>query len=126
MNHVKLNFKADEGLLTTDSNFTVKIFKDGAKPYDMLLGALGSCFYATFMSIVEKKKLTFDEVDLDISGRKRTEVPTTLEDVNIKMVIKNPSNEQQLLKSAELGAKYCSIYETISKVAKINLEVIFE
>ena len=42
------------------------------------------------------------------------------------MVIKNPSNEQQLLKSAELGAKYCSIYETISKVAKINLEVIFE
>ena len=84
MNHVKLNFKADEGLLTTDSNFTVKIFKDGAKPYDMLLGALGSCFYATFMSIVEKKKLTFDEVDLDISGRKRTEVPTTLEDVNIK------------------------------------------
>lgn len=126
MNHVKLNFKADEGLLTTDSNFTVKIFKDGAKPYDMLLGALGSCFYATFMSIVEKKKLTFDEVDLDISGRKRIEVPTTLEDVNIKMVIKNPSNEQQLLKSAELGAKYCSIYETISKVAKINLEVIFE
>ncbi|HOA63979.1 MAG TPA: OsmC family protein [Bacilli bacterium] len=126
MNHVKLNFKADEGLLTTDSNFTVKIFKDGAKPYDMLLGALGSCFYATFMSIVEKKKLTFDEVDLDISGRKRTEVPTTLEDVNIKMVIKNPSNEQQLLKSAELGAKYCSIYETISKVAKMNLEVIFE
>lgn len=126
MNHVKLNFKADEGLLTTDSNFTVKIFKDGAKPYDMLLGALGSCFYATFMSIVEKKKLTFDEVDLDISGRKRAEVPTTLEDVNIKMVIKNPSNEQQLLKSAELGAKYCSIYETISKVAKMNLEVIFE
>ncbi|NLM33707.1 MAG: OsmC family protein [Acholeplasmataceae bacterium] len=126
MNHVKLNFKADEGLLTTDSNFTVKIFKDGAKPYDMLLGALGSCFYATFMSIVEKKKLTFDEVDLDISGRKRIEVPTTLEDVNIKMVIKNPSNEQQLLKSAELGAKYCSIYETISKVAKMNLEVIFE
>lgn len=126
MNHVKMNFKAKEGNLITDSNVNVKIFDEGVRPYELLLGALGSCFYATFLSIVEKKRLTYDEVKLDISGTKRTEVPQTLEEVNIKMIITNPSNEQQLLRSAELGAKYCSIYETLSKVAKMNLEVIFE
>lgn len=126
MNHVKMNFKAKEGNLITDSNVNVKIFDEGVRPYELLLGALGSCFYATFLSIVEKKRLTYDEVKLDISGTKRTEVPQTLEKVNIKMIITNPSNEQQLLRSAELGAKYCSIYETLSKVAKMNLEVIFE
>lgn len=126
MNHVKMNFKSKEGNLITDSNVNVKIFDEGVRPYELLLGALGSCFYATFLSIVEKKRLTYDEVKLDISGTKRTEVPQTLEEVNIKMIITNPSNEQQLLRSAELGAKYCSIYETLSKVAKMNLEVIFE
>ena len=45
-------------------------------------------------------------------------MPQTLEEVNIKMIITNPSNEQQLLRSAELGAKYCSIYETLLKLLK--------
>lgn len=57
--------------------------------------------------------------------KKRTEVPTTLETGLIKLIVKNPSNEEQFEKSAKLASKYCSIYETVSKVADLSLEVEF-
>jgi putative redox protein len=97
----------------------------GIQPYNLLLGALGSCFYSTFLDIVKKKRLTFEGATLVLSGKKREIVPTTLETVEIKMTIKNASNQPQFLRSAELGAQYCSIHETISKVAKISITVEF-
>lgn len=107
---------------------TIKIGEqeNGMMPYNLLLGALGSCFYSTFLDIVRKKRLTFDGATLEITGEKRTEVPTTLESVQMKMVIKNPSNQAQFDRSVELGLKYCSIHETISKVAKIVTTVEYQ
>lgn len=96
------------------------------KPYNLLFGALGSCFYATFLSIVEKKKLSFADAKLEISGKKRDAEVATLEHVLIDMVITNASDEKQFLRCVELGAKFCSIHETISKVAKIDINVKFE
>ena len=95
-------------------------------PYNLLFGALGSCFYATFLSVVVKKRLSFERATVEISGNKRTEVPTTLEYVVMTLTVKNPSNEAQVLKSAQLGAEYCSIHETIKQVAQIELIVKFE
>ena len=97
----------------------------GMAPYHLLFGALGSCFYSTFLSIANKKRLTFDSASIEISGVKRTGEIPTLESVLIHMIIKNPSNEVGLTKSAELGTKFCSIHETISKVASMKLEVMF-
>lgn len=96
------------------------------KPYNLFLGALGSCFYATFLSLVQKMKLSFSKAEMKIGGVKREEVPTTLKEATIYFKVFNPSNEEKILKAAELGAKYCSIHETISKVAKIDLDVHFE
>lgn len=125
-NKVNLKFNQNENILKAENNHIVSLFNDGAKPYDLLLGALGSCFYATFVSITEKKRLTFGEVTLQITGTKRSTVPTTLEHVTIDMTIINPSNEEQIKKSAILGAKYCSIHDMISKVANIDLNISFK
>jgi putative redox protein len=95
------------------------------RPYNLLFGALASCFYSTFLDIIEKKRLTFDGATIEVSGTKRTEVPTTLDYVMIKFTIKNASDEAKFVKSAELAGKYCSIYQTISKVADIELMIEF-
>jgi len=42
--------------------------------------------------------------------------------VNIVIEVMNASNGKGVQKAAELTAKCCSIYETISKVADMNLE----
>ncbi|MBU1144789.1 MAG: OsmC family protein [Firmicutes bacterium] len=119
-----------DGFIGTMSSPTGKVIlgdqDGGMQPYHLLFGALGSCFYATFLSIADKKRCSFDSANVEISGVKRTGEVATLETVFVKLVVKNPSNEIQLIKSAELGAKFCSIYQTLSKVAEMTLKVYFE
>jgi putative redox protein len=128
VDNVQLTFNNEfEGTMQSPTGeLMIGNVENGFRPYHLLFGALGSCFYATFITIVKKKRLSFDGADIEISGIKREEVPPTLEYAKIKFTIKNPSNEAQFRKSAELAAKHCSIHETISKVARIELELIFE
>lgn len=97
----------------------------GFMPYHLLFGALGSCFYATFLSIVEKKRLSFSRAEIEISGTHRAGKVATLEKVLIDFKIYGASDEAQFTRSAELGAEYCSIHKTISQVADIRLKITF-
>lgn len=94
-------------------------------PYDMLLGALSSCLYATFLGVAEKKRITFESVDIEVTGEKREQVPTTLKWVDVNLVVKNASKEKGLREAAELAGEYCSIYQTLAMVADMNLTVEF-
>ena len=129
--------KADTVHMTFENGFVgemispsgkVKIGKqdNGVAPYHMLFGALGSCFYATFLSVSDKMRLSFDKAEIEVSGTKRDQSPATLEQVHMTLVVYNPSNEEKLRKAAQLGATHCSIHETVSKVANIDLEIIFK
>ncbi len=113
-------------MITPKGTFKLGDQDEGLEPYHMLFGAIGACFYATFLVIAKKKRLSFDKAELEISGHKETgKENNLLELVTIKLVITNPSNEKALLKTAELGTKFCSIHETVSKVAKMDLVVEF-
>ena len=92
-------------------------------PYDMLFAALASCLYATFLDIVDKKKIDFVSAKLTVTGEKREEVPTTLKWVKVKYEIEGSDNEKALMRSAELAAKYCSVYQTLSHVADMSWEL---
>ena len=94
-------------------------------PYDLLLGALSSCFYYTLIEILEKRKIEIPTVEVIVTGDKRTEVPTTLDWVHMDITVTGDVDEKQFLRSVDLAAKYCSIHETISKVAKMSHEVKF-
>lgn len=94
-------------------------------PYDLLLGALSSCFYYTLIEILEKRKEQIPSMEIIVSGEKRAEVPTTLEWVNLEVLVTGEVNEKPFLRLVDLAAKYCSIHETISKVAKMSHEVKF-
>ena len=97
----------------------------GFYPYDLLLGALSACFYSTLHDILEKRKEEIPSIEIIVTGEKRTEVPTTLEWVNLDITVTGNVNEKQFLRFVDLAAKYCSIHETISKVAKMSHEVKF-
>ncbi len=61
-----------------------------------------------------------------VEGEKREEVPTTLKTVHLKVTISGASEEKGLTKALDLAGKYCSIYQTISHVADMSHEIIFE
>lgn len=94
-------------------------------PYDLLLGSLSGCFHATLESILAKQHLNPERVDYIITGEKRKEVPTTLAWVKMDITVTGDVDQKQMLRSIELAGKYCSIHETLSKVAEMQHEVHF-
>ncbi|MGB3367447.1 MAG: OsmC family protein [Acidaminobacteraceae bacterium] len=124
-NNIKFTNEFKGELITPRGNVKIGSGYGEVYPYDMLFGALASCLYATFLDVANKKHINYDSVDIEVTGEKRNETPTTLEWVNVKISIKNAEKEDGLVKSAELAAKYCSIYQTIALVADMNLEVEF-
>ncbi len=127
--HVRMEFTMPfEGIGKNDRNNEVKI--DGgnkyAEPYDLLLMALGSCLYSTFEDIIVKKKLSYEKIEMEITGEKRTEVPTTLKICNVVFIVEtDESSKKAFKKSMELACKYCSIYNTLSLVADMKSEIKF-
>jgi putative redox protein len=97
----------------------------GFAPYELLLGALGSCYYATFIGVAQKMRLKYEGVDIAIHGVKRDEIPTTLKTVDMVVTVRGAASEKGFDRASTLSAKYCSVHETIAKVAQINLTLKF-
>lgn len=94
-------------------------------PYDLMLGALGACYYSTFVGIADKMRLDYERAEITIHGVKREEVPTTLKTVDMVFTLYGAADQKGFERAANLAAKYCSVHETIAKVADIKLELKF-
>lgn len=115
-----------EGELTaTHATASIGMGEGQLLPYDMLLGALGACYYSTFVDIAKKMHLVYEGASIDLHGIKRDEVPPTLREVDLVFTVHGASDRKGFERAAELAAKYCSIHETVSKVAEIRLDLRF-
>ena len=125
-NKVNVTFdKKHDGVLKTENYETKISFRgDGMAPYELFLGGFASCLHATFIGIMSKRKLTFENVTYDITGYKREEVPTLLNKVVTNVVITgaDENKQKQILKSMDQAENYCSISQTI---ANLDAEMIF-
>ena len=128
--HVKMDFGNEfDGLLTAERGTVAIGRKEGqVKPYNLLLGALLSCLYATFLDIAKKMKLEFIGCEMTADGVKREETPNILQHVKIVMIFSDANKEQikRFNRAVDLAAKYCSVYQTISCISELELEVQFK
>ncbi|MFA5587086.1 MAG: OsmC family protein [Saccharofermentanales bacterium] len=94
-------------------------------PYDLVLGGLSGCFYVTFLGITEKMQLTFTGVSMSIDGHHREEPPTLLQHIIIDMEVQGADREKekQFQRAVEIAGKYCSVYQTLSAVAEIEVNL---
>ncbi len=129
LKHVNMEFSIPfRGVGKNNNGYRVEIDEGDncAEPYDLLLMSLGSCLYSTFEDIILKKKMGYEKLNLDISGEKRTETPTTLKYCKIVFKMKSSNkNQEAFKKSLELACKYCSIYNTLALVAEMHSEILF-
>jgi len=94
---------------------------NGFVPYELLYTALGSCVHATFLGIAEKMRVQFESMDYHITGVKREEIPTFLVECTITVTVKQASDHGKFEKAFTLGTEYCSIFNTLKKVAQMNV-----
>jgi len=115
----------DGTLILREGEVAIGVQADQARPYDLLQGALAACLHSTFLDILEKKRIKIDYADYEVSGVKRTEVPSMLEEVHVHVTLPGGINNEALRKSMVLATKYCSVYNTLAKVAKMECVVTF-
>ncbi len=128
MSKIQLSFTNEfSGIMKTD-NGDLKIGRGEFLPYPLLMGALGSCLYSTFIDTVKKMRLDFTSCDLDIEYEKRDEVPKTckLVVIKVKIVGADPEKKERLQHAFKLATEYCSIYNTLSQVSEMQYELDFE
>lgn len=127
---IQLNYDADfRGTLRSDRvNVAVGSVDGGLYPYEMLLGALGSCLYHTLLDIIQKKRLPLSDAQLDLEGVKRQSVPATLEKVQIHLTLKGTDTNRtaEYQHSLDLACQYCSVHETVRQVAEITTTLSIE
>ena len=87
--------------------------------------ALGSCMYATFEEVFKKMKLSCQSTAITIEGEKREEVPKFLQYCSVKFTVKAADKPERFKKAFDLACKYCSIYQTLSRVAEMEPEIVF-
>jgi len=125
---IKTNYGPEQSILETD-RATVRIGSKAGEfaAYDLMLGVV-KCLFSLHAARHPCKKVKSGKVptiEIIVTGEKRTEVPTTLEWVNLEITVTGDVDEKQFLRSVDLAAKYCSVHETISKVARMSHEVKF-
>lgn len=127
--HARVNFQNDfKGTGVNDAGYEIEIGPQGATPYDLLSMALASCLYATFIEIIKKKRIEFSQAEVEVSGEKREETPTFLKNCTVAVTVSGTNRDDRpaIEKSFELATKYCSIYQTLSKVAQMEWEIDFQ
>ena len=119
-NEIKLSFGPEtEGTLENKNHkVAVSYSGQGFAPYELFLGGFASCLHATFGGIMRKRKLEYTNVDYNVVGYKREEVPTYLEKLvtNITIYGADESKQAKVIKSMEQAEKYCSISHTIANL----------
>ncbi len=110
-----------------DSGAALDISTDGTSmgPYNLLLLALGSCLESTFEDVARKMRISWESVTMDISGEKRDEVPTFLKQCTVSLQVTGASDEKRFKRAFSVAARYCSIYQTLSKVAEMDWNITF-
>ena len=122
--HVRADFVPGHWQFVTDNDKSLTIDRQSS-PYDYLFGALSGCLFSTFNDLAKKMRIAWEHVSFDVDGEKRDEPPTTLDWVKVTVKATGVDDQGKFTKAFETATRYCSIYTTISKVAKMEWTVEF-
>lgn len=126
--HIKTVYGNKEGQLINDfgTSLPLGVGENKFSPYQMLLGALSYCLFLTYESLAEKMGVEHTSVEIDVTGVKRDDKVGTLEHVMVDVLAKGVNDQKKFERSFEIATRYCSVFNTISQVAKIEWKISYE
>ncbi len=112
----------------TQIKFNHKVGKDGLQghpcPYELFVGAIGSCIINTFLDLNSRRNLGVAELDfqtlisIQLKGKKYE-----VESIAIKGIISAPLESQQVTREfMELALEYCALVNLVRKGAALSVK----
>lgn len=129
INGLKLKGKDDSGHeIVIDTKKELGGHDSAPSPMKLLLLSLGSCTLMDVISLIDKMRVDYDDIKVQVAGERRNEHPKTFKKIEVKYIVygKNP-DKTKIKKAIDLSTeKYCSIHAMLEKTALISnsLEII--
>jgi putative redox protein len=110
-------------------------FKDGAKieidgsggfnPKALLLSGLAACSGIDVVEILEKMRVPFADLKIEVETEQTTEPPKVFKDIHINYIITTAKeNSEKVKKAIDLSLdKYCGVSAMLSKNSKIDYTI---
>ncbi|HHV79879.1 MAG TPA: OsmC family protein [Firmicutes bacterium] len=91
------------------------------RPMQLLLAALGGCTGIDAVSIMEKQRINIEAIKIRITGERAQEHPKVFTNINLHFdITAKGGSPEQVRRALQLSRdKYCSVGNTISKVANL-------
>jgi putative redox protein len=130
-NKINIEFKNGfNGVASNESGSQLEVAMEKWRPYELLFTALASCMYSTFLDVINKKKLDYETITISIDGEKIDDVPSFLKTAQIIFSVSGADKEDEKVKSKfekslRLSEKYCSIYNTLTKIAELDAQIVY-
>ena len=98
----------------------------GASPMELLLMGVAGCSSIDIISILNKQKITFDSLEIDVDGdRIDKPAPSLFTKIHATVRVSGNVKPEKIYRAAELSfTKYCSVSMTLAATAKISFSVI--
>lgn len=99
--------------------------KEGPNPKALLLSAIAACSGIDVVDILEKMRVSFSDLTIDVETEQTDEHPRVFKDIWVTYKIKTgEENEDKVKKAIELSLdKYCGVSAMLRKNSPINYKV---
>ena len=99
--------------------------KEGPNPKALLLSAIAACSGIDVVDILEKMRVSFSDLTIDVETEQTDEHPRVFKDIWVTYKIKTgEENEDKVKKAIELSLdKYCGVSAMLAKHCTINYSI---
>ncbi|NQU29037.1 MAG: OsmC family protein [Anaerolineae bacterium] len=96
--------------------------KPGIKPMQMILASLAGCTGVDVVNFLNKKRVKFSDLQIEVSGKRADTHPKVYTDINVTYLIWGEDiREKDVEQAIQLSEdKYCSVSAMLKSTAKIN------
>jgi putative redox protein len=111
---------------SNENGINVEMSNDGSAPapMELMLIALGGCTGMDVVSILEKMRVKFEELEIEIKGERSEEHPKVYKSIEITYKIKGDVEEDKVKKAVDLSLeRYCSVGAMLKRSADIKYRI---
>ena len=99
--------------------------KAGFSPKALLLTGLGACSGIDVVEVLEKMRVPFADLSIEVEAEQTEEHPRVFRDIHIRYLIRTEEdNRQKVKKAIDLSLeKYCGVAAMLGKNSKIDYTI---
>jgi len=108
---------------TNEEGHSIELSGDGnaVGPMESVLMAAAGCSSIDIVMILEKMRQPLEDIQVEVTGTRRDEIPKTFTDINLHYTLKGDLKKDKVEKAIEMSMeKYCSVSLMLAKAANIS------